>query len=885
MKIVHKLLLGFGVVILLICVIAYLSLSFGKNALQESIIDNSVALAVQIIGEIDMALAERIDDIEEYSKNTVLQQTVKKSNADFDLLDDAQAYINKIDLEWTSVPTEETAAVMNQSISNRLARELKEKKEYHEKKYRHRTFAEIFVTNKYGAVIAQTDRTTDYRQDDEEWWQKAKTDGTYIEDVRYDKSADTFAISFGIRIGDKDGKFIGVMKAVLDMEEITDIMNIKAGRLDKHHKTMHLWLARSDGKLIYSTQDYEVFEDISAPLFPIFVRGIHPSHENYYVSSEQGEKEKLYVHAHSTGYDKFKGLGWILLISHNTDEIFKPINILTYRIITSVFFIALFGVFFIMILCLSIKKPIDNLKKSIHNFSAGNLDTSIDIRSTDEIGELASSFRTMARDLRKNTENLISKNYQLAEVNAMLQESEEKFRTISITAADAIIVLDDEGKILEWNKAAEQMFGYSKTEAYKKELHSLLAPETYHDDYRKGFAQFRKSGSGSIVGKTVEISAIRKNGTEFPIEVSTSSMNIKGKWHAVGIVRDISDRKRAEAELLQKQSELLISYKISSAINETIEMYKLFDIILETVTNINFLSIKRKGGIFLIEDDKMHLVSHLGHPDDFLRLHRDMRIGTCLCGKAAETGEIILCKNADDDDRHEIRYPEMSPHGHVIIPLKAKLKTVVVLYLYLPVDFEIDEPKVRLLHSIGNQIGLAIENARLYEETKKFALYDPLTKLSNRRMLDIEIERSLARAKRLDVPFSIILIDIDHFKKYNDKYGHIAGDRLLVNIAGIILKESRGADLVARYGGEEFIILLPDTKLAMATEAAERIRKAVENKSDVTISLGVASYFKEIKTEEELINRADEALYHAKHRGRNRVEVYSENNHPSLHIS
>lgn len=332
-------------------------------------------------------------------------------------------------------------------------------------------------------------------------------------------------------------------------------------------------------------------------------------------------------------------------------------------------------------------------------------------------------------------------------------------------------------------------------------------------------------------------------------------------------------RKQAEEEVLISHSELLVLYKVSSAISQTIDTDKLFDIVLDTVTGLDILNLERKGGIFIVEGDRMKLVSHLGHPEVFLNLHKDMKVGDCLCGFAAKTGEIVISNNSDKDCRHTICYPEMTPHGHIIIPLKARDKVVGVLYLYLPTDFGIDESRLKLFTSIGNQIGVAIDNSRLYEETKKFSLHDPLTGLANRRLMDIMIEKSLARVRRFKTSLSVIMLDIDHFKKYNDTYGHTAGDNLLVQVAKLILKMTRQIDLAVRYGGEEFLVLLPETELTRASEVAERIRKTVEGKTVVTISLGVSSYHKGIEKEEDLIKKADEALYKAKQKGRNRVEI------------
>lgn len=128
--------------------------------------------------------------------------------------------------------------------------------------------------------------------------------------------------------------------------------------------------------------------------------------------------------------------------------------------------------------------------------------------------------------------------------------SEEKFRIISLTAADAIVLIDERGGITYWNPSAERLFGYSADEAINRDLHMLVAPEQYREAFSRGFSHFVKTGEGPVVGRTIELSALKKDGMQFPIEISISAMNLGGRWHALGIIRDVTDRKKTE-ELLR----------------------------------------------------------------------------------------------------------------------------------------------------------------------------------------------------------------------------------------------------------------------------------------------------------------------------------------------
>jgi PAS domain S-box-containing protein len=137
------------------------------------------------------------------------------------------------------------------------------------------------------------------------------------------------------------------------------------------------------------------------------------------------------------------------------------------------------------------------------------------------------------------------------EAVAALQESEEKFRKISSSAQDAIIMMDHEGRISFWNQAAEKVLGYSQEEALGRELHLWLAPERFRQRYQQGFEAFQASGEGPVIGQTLELSALRKDGEEFPIELSVSAVKLKGRWNAIGILRDISERKLVERKLIE----------------------------------------------------------------------------------------------------------------------------------------------------------------------------------------------------------------------------------------------------------------------------------------------------------------------------------------------
>ncbi len=200
------------------------------------------------------------------------------------------------------------------------------------------------------------------------------------------------------------------------------------------------------------------------------------------------------------------------------------------------------------------------------------------------------------------------------------------------------------------------------------------------------------------------------------------------------------------------------------------------------------------------------------------------------------------------------------------------------------------EYDLELLNAVTPQLAVALDRAKLERKAGKYeqlSITDPLTGLLNRRYLEERLGEEINRSRRHGYPMSFMMIDVDEFKAYNDSFLHTAGDKVLQMLAHCIKDCLRGADVASRYGGEEFSILLPQTALTEAKAIAERIREKVATTDfphrRVTISLGVAAYAPNIKTPEELISAADKALYQAKHKGRNNVQVYQ--NLPTLQPS
>lgn len=224
------------------------------------------------------------------------------------------------------------------------------------------------------------------------------------------------------------------------------------------------------------------------------------------------------------------------------------------------------------------------------------------------------------------------------------------------------------------------------------------------------------------------------------------------------------------------------------------------------------------------------------------------------------------------------------------VPLLAKGDAVGFFHLQTPADLPADQASSWLARNedlattMAEHIALALANITLHNHLREQSLRDPLTGLFNRRHLEEAACRELQRAERNGYALAVLVLDVDHFKSFNDEYGHQAGDDVLVNLADELQNHFRGDDVVCRYGGEEFVVLLPNISREHALERAEQLRNAVKHSQwlidgkylQVTVSIGAAFFPEHANDLEGLISVADEALYEAKNTGRNKVVSYQQ---------
>lgn len=368
-------------------------------------------------------------------------------------------------------------------------------------------------------------------------------------------------------------------------------------------------------------------------------------------------------------------------------------------------------------------------------------------------------------------------------------------------------------------------------------------------------------------------------------------------------------------EYLKAQAELEMLHEIGNAMRTTLNLEEILYIILTAVTSHAGLSFNR-AILFLVNEKESRLEGKMGiGPDsgedanaiwshierhkmgledlietssqfkhlDQSRLNKivksikiPIREDSGIIALTTMEGMpfIINTEEKKQQMRNEISQL-LNLEDFVTVPLKAKDKVIGVIAADNRFNRKpITNDDIRMLTMFANQAGLAIENSRLYERTVVLSNSDSLTGLWHHGYFQYLLGEEIKKAAREKQSFTMLMIDIDNFKHFNDINGHQSGDAILRRISAIFNDVSRKIDIIARYGGEEFAIILPYTKKEEALVLAERLRKSVEENQEIkniTISIGAASFPEDGQDKETLISKADRALYEAKRTGKNKV--------------
>jgi diguanylate cyclase (GGDEF)-like protein/PAS domain S-box-containing protein len=472
-------------------------------------------------------------------------------------------------------------------------------------------------------------------------------------------------------------------------------------------------------------------------------------------------------------------------------------------------------------------------------------------------------------------------------------DQKELLQSILDSCSDAVIVADSSGKIILRNPVGVRYNAGAAADELSEKYPELLG--LYKNDRETLFKTeelpLRRALAGdSEKGLEICVSPPNNGEARWMLAAGGPLLNSRGeKRGGVVFLRDITDRKNAderlkvallESEALAKESKELSELGDSlQSCQKVEEAYRMSQNALSGILGL------RPGVLFVLNPSR-DLVESVAtwnncsttelvfHPDDCWALRRGKTYGG--------PGSPLLCSHLSAS----------ATTNHLCVPLAAQGETLGVLYIEDNTSFLASSPQAvrfeqaslnRRANAVAERVSLALANLKLRELLRNQSIRDALTGLYNRRYLEESLNRELQRAKRADRSLSMVMLDLDHFKHFNDTFGHQVGDILLKEVAGAIKGRVRAGDLACRYGGEEFSLILSEVDTEGTVKCAESIREAIKHLSlhhrgqtlgTITVSAGIASYPAHADNSEDLIRAADEALYQAKKAGRDRIFVY-----------
>jgi len=343
---------------------------------------------------------------------------------------------------------------------------------------------------------------------------------------------------------------------------------------------------------------------------------------------------------------------------------------------------------------------------------------------------------------------------------------------------------------------------------------------------------------------------------------------------------NILNRRRIYSQL---QKEHLMLRKLKDGGTRLIASLKIDDIAPSLIDAVYSIAPQERVSIALFtpKGEQFEMVRQIGFA---LSEGSTFDLGTTRIGLVARSREPDYISNLRNERSPVLPFKIHDEGSLFIMPLSYEKELLGILIFLSPIPNAIRPYQIELLKVLGNQAASSLANAKFHAEIERMAITDGLTGLFNHRNFQEKLAAEFRRLERFSAPLSLLLIDIDFFKKINDSYGHPAGDEVLRGVARVIRETVRSVDIPARYGGEEFAALLPGTNHEGALKMAERLRESIEKtrfpfegkELRVTVSIGAATSPHDAVAKEELVEKTDKALYYAKRNGRNRCVPWKE---------
>ena len=373
-------------------VLAAISLEFGSKLILQNNESQANFIANHVRETIDDRFQHKITLFQTLTDTPFLQQFVKDSNERFANMQEPDKYITSVNDDWITADKDEITPYMQSLIDNPLSKQLQKTQSTITNHNGEKIIAEIILTNAYGVNVAQTGKTTDYIQNDEEWWIQAKENGVFIDNVNIDESAGVYSIDIAIAMEDYDGNFIGVRKVVWKYSDVLQQLN----RIESEFGgKVDIVLTTQEGKTIYqSAPDW--FEQIKEkiPFQPVSA-----------VKQVQATPKPLvesYSYSQSQGFGNHDGLGWFVIVNLDNAKIVEPLFNFQLMEVGLIFVIIGFASFATLSFSKSLNKKINTLSKTTEKIADGDYDTKVDVKEKDEFYDLVHSINMMGAKLQSN---------------------------------------------------------------------------------------------------------------------------------------------------------------------------------------------------------------------------------------------------------------------------------------------------------------------------------------------------------------------------------------------------------------------------------------------------------------------------------------------------
>ena len=400
LKIVWVMIIAFVGISVFSGLMGILSVIISQENLENAIAENLQISSNQVMDKMERDIVSKIKEFKAFSNISEYQQIIINSNLEYSKMDNVDKIIEKRNSQWID-PGQIIAPFMADIINNKMSTALQEEISFYEKEEGYRVFGEVFVTNAYGVNVAQTGKTEDFSQNDEDWWQEAKKQGVFVEDVQYDPSSDVYSIDIGIRINDAQENFIGVMKVVLNVEELIHI--IQDAELNSEYDSLKIGWFDKDGIVIYdphlSLLEYNQQPDFFSQI---------DSDQKYFFFTPQNMEPQLFTFTVQKTLKDFGGLGWILVTHLDTAEVYYSANQQKNYIIIITVIVAIISSFIGIVISRNLSKPILDLRKFADQISVGKPTKDLPLSGPDEIQDLTADIKKMKDDLENQKIKLIA---------------------------------------------------------------------------------------------------------------------------------------------------------------------------------------------------------------------------------------------------------------------------------------------------------------------------------------------------------------------------------------------------------------------------------------------------------------------------------------------